>query len=188
MPRTRPSFPSFLSVPLALVLALQPAIATGDDDPLLVKSREITASFASEMQMALQGAMATGGPIAAISACKDTAPEIAARLSLESGAAVNRTSLRVRNPVNTPLSWQTNVLSDFENDGATDEFFERSGNKETYYMKAIPTGALCLNCHGTVLPADIRKTLDQEYPDDQARDYYLGDIRGAFSVIWPAQE
>ena len=28
--------------------------------------------------------------------------------------------------------------------------------------------------------------LDREYPHDRARGYAAGDIRGAFSVVWPA--
>ena len=185
---THRTIPAVVLVTAVLCLVAPQQAANGDDDPLLARSREITAAFAGEMQMALQGAMASGGPVAAIGACKDTAPEIAARLSRESGATVSRTSLRVRNPANEPQAWQADVLRAFESDAATDEFFDRSGNNEARYMKAITTGALCLNCHGTVLAPDIRKKLDAAYPDDQARDYYLGDIRGAFSIVWPENE
>lgn len=138
--------------------------------------------------MALQEAMATGGPVAAIDACKVTAPQIAAGLSTDSGAIVSRTSLKVRNPGNAPAAWQSTVLEEFDGGNASTEFFERAGDGSARYMKAIPTGALCLNCHGTVLPPDIRAKLDEAYPTDAARGYYLGDIRGAFSVVWPAGE
>jgi hypothetical protein len=158
--------------------------ATADEDALLFESRNVVGSFAAELQTALQDAMAAGGPVAAIEVCKDVAPEIAERMSAETGATVGRTSLRLRNPANTPSDWQRDVLEDFVN-GANDEFFERIGNNGARYMKAIKTGALCLNCHGTVLAPDVRRQLDDAYPDDQARGYYLDDIRGAFLVIWP---
>lgn len=158
--------------------------ATADEDELLAESRNVVASFAAEMQTALQEAMAAGGPVAAIAVCKDVAPGIAERMSAETGATVGRTSLQVRNPANTPSDWQRDVLADFDS-GATDEFFERTGNNAARYMKAITTGALCLNCHGTVLAPDVRRQLDDAYPDDQARGYYLDDVRGAFLVVWP---
>ena len=166
----------------AFVAASGPAI--GDEDALLIESRNVVAGFAAEMQTALQDAMAAGGPVAAIAVCKDVAPGIAERMSAETGATVGRTSLRLRNLANTPTEWQRDVLEDFDN-GASDEFFERTGNNGTRYMKAIKTGALCLNCHGTVLAPDVRRQLDGAYPDDQARGYYLDDIRGAFLVVWP---
>jgi hypothetical protein len=139
------------------------------------------------MQTALQQGMASGGPVGAIGVCKDIAPDIAERLSAESGAAVSRTSLKVRNPDNAPEDWQSDALQDFES-GESEEFFERVGDSGGRYMKAIPTGGLCLNCHGTVLPPDVAARLKEAYPRDEATGYYLGDIRGAFSVVWPAAD
>jgi hypothetical protein len=172
-----------VSVLLAAV-TLTGVTAVGQDDPLLEKSREVTAEFAARMQAALQRGMAAGGPVGAIGACRDEAPEIAAALSAESGAMVSRTSLKVRNPDNAAEDWQAGVLARFDSEGAGAEYFERTDDGARY-MKAIPTGALCLNCHGTVIPPDIDRKLDEAYPDDEARGYYLGDVRGAFSVVWP---
>ena len=162
-------------------------IASADEADTLRRSREITKQFAAEMQSALQGAMASGGPVAAIGVCKEIAPAIAARMSAETGAIVSRTSLKVRNPANTPEPWQATILQAFERGDVDDELFEHYGNNGSRYMKVIRTGAICLNCHGTVLAADVRQALDEVYPDDQARGYFLDDVRGAFSVVWPDQ-
>lgn len=156
-----------------------------DDDPLFSKSRGITATFAENLQAALKEAMASGGPVAAIDVCKDLAPAIASELSRESGAKVSRTSLKFRNPGNAPEPWQTEVLRMFNDSDTTKEFFERTENNETRYMKAIPTGSLCLTCHGSELPKAIQDRLAQDYPHDRAIGYQLGDIRGAFSITWP---
>ena len=172
---------------LLVAVTLTGASAIAQDDPLLDKSRAVTAEFASRMQAALQQGMASGGPVAAIGACKDIAPDIAARLSAESGATVSRTSLKVRNRDNAAEAWQEDVLHEFES-GDSEEFFERDGESGARYMKAIPTGGLCLNCHGTVLPPEVSARLQEAYPDDQAIGYYLGDIRGAFSVVWAAAD
>jgi hypothetical protein len=137
------------------------------------------------MQAALQEAMASGGPVAAIGVCKEVAPAIAARMSEETGAFVSRTSLKVRNPANTPEPWQVAILEAFKHGDVDDEVFERYGTHGARYMKVIRTGAICVNCHGSVLAPDVRQALDTAYPNDQARGYALNDVRGAFSVVWP---
>ena len=155
------------------------------DESRLEQSRALTAGFAAELQTALQSGMAAGGPAAAIAACKDEAPAIASRLSEDSGARVGRTSLRVRNPANRADEWQRRALVLMEEDPSRTEVYESSPDGGFRYMKAIPTGALCLNCHGTVLAPDIAAKIDEAYPDDEARGYYLGDVRGAFTITWP---
>jgi hypothetical protein len=52
-------------------------------------------------------------------------------------------------------------------------------------MRAIPTGGLCLVCHGRTIPTDVAEQLGREYPFDAARGYEAGDVRGAFSISWP---
>lgn len=160
-----------------------------DDDPRLADSREIVKEFAGRLQAALQSAVSSGGPANAIGVCKDVAPAIASELSRERGAAVSRTSLRLRNPANLPRDWQFDVLRKFDDRKATDtapEFYESRPDGQFRYMKAIPTGGLCLACHGSEIPAEVGELLDEHYPHDRARGYAAGDIRGAFSIVWPA--
>ncbi len=54
---------------------------------------------------------------------------------------------------------------------------------EFRFMQAIPTGALCLNCHGQALAPAVQDKIDALYPDDTATGYSEGDLRGAFVVI-----
>jgi hypothetical protein len=169
-----------------------PAIGWCADEPRREEGRAIAAAFAAELQSALQSALADGGPAAAIVVCRDEAPRIASALSREHGTKVARTSLRFRNPANAPEPWQAAVLESFDatanQSTATSglEYFDESPSIGTRYMKAIPTGGLCLACHGTELTDAVRAALDTHYPHDLARGYALGDIRGAFSVSWPA--
>lgn len=160
-----------------------------DDDPRLADSREIVKEFGGRLQAALQSAISSGGPANAIGVCKDVAPAIASELSRERGAAVSRTSLRLRNPANLPRDWQFAVLRKFDDRNAADtvpEFYESRADGQLRYMKAIPTGGLCLACHGSEIPVEVGALLDENYPHDRARGYAAGDIRGAFSIVWPA--
>jgi len=175
---------------LLSLLAAAGMAASQDDDPRLEESREIVRDFAGRLQAALQSAMASGGPVKAIGVCKDIAPAIASELSRERGAAISRTSLRLRNPANLAREWQVEVLEDFDAHTATDpgaapEFFEIGPDGQFRYMQAIPTGGLCLACHGSAIPDEVQKLLNENYPHDRALGYEAGDIRGAFSVVWP---
>lgn len=180
---------AFLRSLMLLSVGIFGTTVQADDDPRLADSREIVKEFAGHLQAALQSAISTGGPANAVGVCKDIAPDIASELSRERGAAVSRTSLRLRNPANLPRDWQFDVLREFDDRNATDtvpEFYESRPDGQFRYMKAIPTGGLCLACHGSEIPAEVGEQLDENYPHDRARGYAAGDIRGAFSIVWPA--
>lgn len=168
----------------ALLLA---ATLSAEEDPLKVESRALTEEFANRLRAALQDAMAESGPAGAIEVCAEIAPQIASELSRRSGAQVGRTSLRIRNPRNLPSDWQADVLRRFEAGDKPHEHFERRDDGEVRYMKAIPTAALCTACHGRAVPDRVQRMLDEHYPHDRATGYEAGDLRGAFSVVWPAQ-
>jgi hypothetical protein len=53
-------------------------------------------------------------------------------------------------------------------------------------MRAIPTDALCLTCHGATLAPELAAAIARDYPADAATGFAQGQLRGAFSVIWPA--
>jgi len=168
-------------------MIITPAFA--GDDSFLHDSRALANSFGAELKAALQTAMATGGPVEAIGVCKDQAPQIASRLSRESGAKVSRTSRRFRNPANAPEPWQIAMLESLQSEMTAEnpspERIERHADG-IRYMKAIRMQPVCLACHGETLTDDVSAALAEYYPHDRARGYALGDLRGAFSISWPA--
>jgi hypothetical protein len=164
-------------------------------NPNAEQAKGLIKEFATTLQGELQTAMKAGGPTKAISVCRDRAPAIASDLSTRSGWEVARTSLKVRNQAqNLPDDWETGVLEAFERRKAAGEpvdtiafgeIVEVQGGKQFRFMKAIPTGEVCLACHGSDLTAEVAAALDELYPGDQARGFALGDIRGAFSLSKP---
>lgn len=163
-------------------------------DPRLTGSRAISARFAEELRAALMTAMSQGGAIKAIGVCKEEAPAIAARLSSQYEASVRRTGLRVRNSANAPQPWQVTALQDFEQQFASGaqpdsvEFFQPRADGSARYLKAIPMQPLCLACHGENITPDIKTAISTHYPDDRATGFRAGELRGAFSIEWPATE
>jgi hypothetical protein len=107
---------------------------------------------------------------------------------------VARTSLKYRNPDNAPDAWERMVLEQFEERKANGEdpkqmayadVVKEDGTKQFRFMKAIPTGPVCLACHGETIDAAVEARIQQLYPGDRARGYNAGDIRGAFTIIQP---
>ena len=182
---------------LVLVLTLCPATAAFADEDLAARigaSREAIKSFAGALQKQLSTAMTDGGPTAAIEVCNIAAPAIAESASTTRGWSVGRTSLKLRNPANEPDAWELTVLRDFEvrkaageDPGTLDhaEIVVADGQRTFRYMKAIGTQPVCTVCHGTTIAPEVTARLDALYPEDRARGFAVGDIRGAFSIAQP---
>ncbi len=181
-------------VSLAALGALGLGTAVAGDTPdltaLNAESRAKIKNFAGSLKGALQTAIKEGGPVKAISVCNVRAPEIAAELS-GGGWTVGRTSQRTRNPENRPDVWETMVLEAFLDRAAAGESLKtmeqaaivESGGARTYrYMKAIPTGEVCLTCHGSDLEPELAAKIRAVYPEDRATGFKLGELRGAFTV------
>ena len=173
-------------VPAALLAAEQ-----APTPPWVEQSRQLANQLGSQLKAELTAAIAAGGPVAAINVCHTRAPQIAAQLSQESGAQVGRTALRVRNPANAPDGTERQVLEQFSAElssgKAQEAVFEidRGGQVERRYMRAIPTDALCLTCHGQSLAPEVAAAIARDYPGDQATGFEQGQLRGAFVVTWP---
>lgn len=173
-----------------------PASLQPDPELEIVKEESARAEaaiavFASALKAELKNAMQQGGPVNAIGVCNTTAMPITAKVALEQDLYLSRVSLRNRNPANAPNDWQTDVLDSFENRKAAgeelatmawSEISENDGKEQFRFMKAIPTGLLCLQCHGSQISPEVTARLAELYPDDKAIGYSEGDIRGAFVV------
>lgn len=179
---------------LVFGLTLPALAATPDQEQRILESRKVVNTFMTRLKGELQQAMRVGGPVRAIEVCRRKAPAIAGEMSQQTGWRVARTALRIRNPANAPDAWERRVLQDFEARKAHGEDVRKlehaevvtvNGKKQFRYMKAIPTGKVCLTCHGEKLDPAVEQALRQFYPHDQARGFRLGDIRGAFTLAQP---
>lgn len=164
--------------------------ATADVQDRAAEGRAIAGEFGAELRTALQAAMAAGGPLAAIQVCNEEAPRIASRAAQLSGAVVGRTSQKVRNPSNRPDPHERAVLAAFAEEleaGADGQLPERTDvldDGRTRYMRAIVIEPPCLACHGEALAAPVAAAIDALYPQDEARGYRAGELRGAFTITW----
>jgi hypothetical protein len=160
-----------------------------DVEALTADAKQAAMALGKTLKSQLQSAMKQGGPASAVDVCHKIAPAVAASLSEEHGVQLTRVSLKNRNPeMGVPNAWQTEVLQDFEarqKAGESPDTLAYSAvvGDEHRFMKAIPTEAVCLNCHGTDIQPEVQAKITEWYPEDRAVGYSEGDIRGAFVVV-----
>ncbi|MCW3150214.1 DUF3365 domain-containing protein [Stutzerimonas stutzeri] len=167
----------------SLGLHAAPAVDTAQ---LQSEAAALIPPFQQQLLGTVKQAVAEGGPRKAVEACNLLAPGIAEQHS-KAPWQVGRTALKVRNPDNAPDAWERQVLEQFAQRAAAGEPLDqlRHGevvNNEYRYMQAIGTGEACLGCHGPNIKPELLSLLDQHYPEDQARGFKEGDLRGAFSL------
>ena len=180
---------------LAALLCLSAAPAFAQETKsgigkLRKEANAMVGQMTRSLQKELKRAIKEGGFVKAIDVCKTVAPSIAATLSEESGWGLRRTALKVRNPGNAADDYERDVLEKFVADLAAGaeakklqhaEIVEEDGAKVFRFMRAIPTGKVCLSCHGENIKDDVKAQLEKLYPEDQATGFKEGELRGAFS-------
>lgn len=185
----------YLPIIPMLVFMAGPVAANGTTSADAEKAREIVQSFAKTLKGRLVTALSEQGPVHAVDVCNVDAPRIAREHEESSDWTVARTSLKVRNPDNAPDAWEREVLESFAQraDAGEDlakmehiETIERDGGRVVRYMKAIPMGGEpCVTCHGGNLQPELAAKIDELYPEDQARGFQPGELRGAFTLSRP---
>ncbi|WP_213610191.1 DUF3365 domain-containing protein [Pseudoalteromonas sp.] len=163
------------------------SLGENDKSVLEQEAQKRIKEFSSSLKSQLKSAINKGGLSAGVKVCSEQAPQIAEQLSTD-GWIVGRTSLRTRNTSNTADQWELKTLADFEKlkqQGIEVNTLTKSSYDEQSfrYMKAIPTGGLCLACHGSTVAPDVKTVIKQYYPLDEAVGFNAGDIRGAFTLV-----
>lgn len=190
-------------ISIALICAVPFGTALAEQDDMKKRAGESKAAvkqFMGQLKGELVKAMKSGGPTKAIEVCNTVAPAIAKDMSDKTGWEVGRTSLKTRNANNAPDDWEKMVLQKFEERAANGEspakmahfeVVEQNGKEVFRFMKAIGMPPLekapCLKCHGENIDPAITAKLDELYPNDQARGYKPGMIRGAFTITQPME-
>ncbi len=141
-------------------------------------------AMAGTLMSELKSELELGGPSGAVVVCRDMAPMIAEHVADSYGLAIGRTSHRLRNPTNLAPEWATHVVGD----GATAASYLAGPDGELGVVLPIMLAGPCLACHGqrNTLGEDVRTTLAESYPDDQAVGFSEGDLRGWFWIEVPA--
>ncbi len=156
----------------------------GDSISMMAK-----AALGSQLKAAIQ----EGGPAYAVEFCNVAAYPILD--SLPAKASIRRASLRIRNPKDAPTDTEKEILQYYESRLSSEELLEpqvrETGNNILYARPILLDNPLCLNCHGspgTHIQEETMAKLDQLYPEDNAKNHALGDLRGIWSISFDRDE
>jgi hypothetical protein len=114
----------------------------------------------------------------------------AVAIGKENGWQVRQVASKFRNPDHAPASAQEREVIDLfhrhpEINGLWEQATAEQGAGLNYYRR-INVEPSCLACHGTKAsrPAFVK----DNYPNDKAFDFKVGDLRGMYAVHLPAVE
>lgn len=127
------------------------------------------------------------GPYEAVKYCNTKALPLTDSLATHYGIQAKRTSLKIRNAANAPDSLEKQVLLMYEKTQSKKPMLIATKNNIKFFTP-IFIAHVCLTCHGepNVDISDVTMTaLHKWYPQDQAKNYKLYDIRGIWSITFP---
>lgn len=156
------------------------------EESALARATAGAGRLGSTLRARIVEAMGRGGPSGAVTVCGTEAQALTAKVREESGAAVGRSSLRLRNPANAAPPWVGAWLAT-QGERPAEGVSGLAGIAETpsgpvaRVLRPIAVEAPCLVCHGPAesTPPEVRALLGEKYPTDRATGYRLGDLRGA---------
>ncbi len=144
----------------------------------------------------LKLAINKGGVKNAIEFCNINALPLIDSLKENLGVNIKRVSLKARNTNDIPNEFERELLEAYayqqkDSMQLKSNVQELEGNKYLYTLPILIDNPLCLNCHGSPDNGLMKETNDlikTIYPDDQATDYQLGDLRGMWSITIPKKK
>jgi hypothetical protein len=182
-----------LSLLVSYSIAYADMPVNSPEQNMLGDAKKLSAEFVQKLGGILKQQLESAGTESALSVCKDVAPAMSAQYSNDK-RIVKRVSLKPRNSsIGVADAWEANQLKQFDMAAAsgkpaaeieTHAVIDEQDGRWFRYMKAIPTQAMCLQCHGGAdnIQPNVQTLLKQLYPNDLAVGYKVGEIRGAISV------
>jgi hypothetical protein len=159
------------------------------------EGKRISQEAFAQLSVRLQSAMAAGGVTEALAVCKVEALPITQQLGDNHGVILKRIATRYRNPLNEAEANEHKLFTDWENSLQNNQepaaIVLHDGDNRIWYQAIRLSSPNCLRCHGEpekdIKAADYAQIL-AAYPEDKATGFALGDIRGAWKIIFPAQK
>ncbi|WP_296622341.1 DUF3365 domain-containing protein [Marivirga sp.] len=139
---------------------------------------------------------AEGGYEAAAEFCSMNAYPLTDSLAKEYKVFLKRVSNKYRNPNNASSDLEKQVLEAYKysvehgDDIGANVQFIRPGDTILYNKPIRIPSELCLNCHGSPsqISEEVHSILKEEYPNDKATGYKVGDLRGMWSLKFLKKE
>ena len=138
---------------------------------------KIIAEAFGRLSAALAEAIAQGGPASALSVCSEKAPQIAAEVGKAHGVTLRRATTKPRNPKNAADDAETAVLA---------AFADAMAKKEAPKPQTITNADGSTSFLAPIAPETLA-AIQKLYPEDKATGFKLSDLRGLWSITFPAK-
>jgi hypothetical protein len=169
---------------------IEATLAAGELDAL-DRARAAADALGGVLMKRLLETLEVEGPAAAVRVCSEVAQQLAAEQESDD-LRVRRVTLKERNPADRPDPFERERLERLALQSAKGELpreivelTDDDGARVLRYMRPIVVMQPCLQCHGEpgAMAPDVLAVIDERYPEDRARGYRDGDLRGAVSVV-----
>jgi len=154
-----------------------------------MKGMIIAKSTFKAFKSKLDKVAAKGGLPAVVNFCHDNALKLTDSMGKAHNVVIKRTSNKLRNPANKPDIDEEAVLNEYLKLQKAQKPMEPVVLKDSegyvHFYAPIKIKEACLKCHGTPgkeIPESIYKLIKEKYPNDQAINYKVGDLRGIWDI------
>jgi len=161
------------------------------DSIVVKKGKSIAMGTFKILGSKLKSAIKKGGPVSGIDICSSEAIKLTDSISKANNIKLKRVSLKNRNNNNTANASEKSILDSWqtEMDNGTNikPKVIRNSNEEITFVAPIKVKHQCIVCHGSddFVTPEVRLKLKEHYPNDKARNYKEGDLRGAWVITFP---
>jgi hypothetical protein len=173
---------------LLVVLVACQSEPKGRPDAYYLKTGDsLSAAAFQTIRGALQTAIADSGVDKAIRFCQLNALALTHKLNTDS-IKIERLTERYRNSQNQLTDESKAIWDTYKTKLAAGDSIQplvvRTANQVDYY-KPILLQPMCLTCHGqpsSNIPASLVATIDSLYPNDLAKGFSVGELRGIWQI------
>lgn len=152
-------------------------------DKFSEEAPELAQKLITSIMQDLNAKIKKAGVAEAVPYCHANIKQIAKSAAGDSLAKYEfgRTSKKIRNTSNRPAPWMEKYLEQFQNNKDLKTLTHTLPDGKRVFMRPLYVQPLCLNCHGENIKPEVEEKISKLYPQDQAKGFRPGDLRG---VIW----
>jgi len=185
----RHTFLLFLSV---IIFSCSDTLSKKEIELFTEQGNLIAKGTSEELSGKLMAKMKEGGIPLAVEYCNTAALPLTSKISKEEHVSIKRTSIKVRNPLNTANKEEIQIINKFlsmiDRNVPPKPLVKLDLSGNPHYYAPIFVDSKCLICHGTPDKELSRKAdsiIKTYYPEDLATGFKEGDLRGIWSISFP---
>ncbi len=141
------------------------------------------------LRIELFKAMAEKGLIGAVDYCRIHALDLT-KIYEYGNVTVRRAAIKFRNPSNQADELESEIINNYINSKVVGDSLYSiiiEHKKHVHFFKPIILQSACLPCHGKPIdeiPNELIEFLQTKYPNDQAKNFKVGDVRGIWHITF----